>query len=236
MKNIKFYVWALLIGAMSLSFNACNDDDENESVSNEMKGGNIVGTWTYNESQSKNTINGQNADEYLSQLIPSKEDTVNAGNEAAEELDENFNPFEMLDADKINELKVLSKDTLIFNEDGKFYASDDAAGTYETNGNELSLTYTAEDGTVITIKSGADFSKLIQEKAKLPEGGVTLDITSVQYNVVGKTLAIKAIIVATYDLSVILPEDMLQTIAENGMSIGKTTLNIESTSVFNLVE
>lgn len=236
MKNIKFYVWALLIGAMSLSFNACNDDDENGSISDEMKGGNIVGTWTYNESQSKNTINGQNADEYLSQLIPSKEGE-NASNEAADELDdEDFNPFEMLDADKINDLKVLAKDTLIFNEDGKFYASDDASGTYETDGNELSLTYTAEDGTVVTVKSGADFTKLIQEKAKLPEGGVSLEITSVQYSVVGKTLAIKAFMVATYDLSVILPEDMLQKIAENGMSVGKTTLNIESISVFNLVE
>ena len=230
MKNIKFYVWALLIGAMSLSFNACNDDDENENTSNEMKGGNIVGTWVYNENQSKNTINGQNAENYISQLIGGM------GNNENEAIDDTFpNPFEGMDLDKINE-KILAEDTITFKENGEFIAGSEASGTYETNGNELSLSYTAEDGTEITIKKGADYSKLIQEKSGLPAEALSLEINSIQYNAIGKTLAIKAIMVATYDLSAILDEELLQEAANNGVSLGKTTLNIESTSVFNLVE
>lgn len=147
MKNLKYYLYALLIGAFSLSLYSCNeeeDDGTNDGIENNdsskhdtPKGGNIVGEWYFNSKMSEITIGEDDLLPILSTLIP--------------------------DFDIQKAMNVLGE-KVEFKEDGTLIIYDNE-GTYSTNNGDLSISAILENGNPLNLKKGADFAALLEENA-----------------------------------------------------------------------
>lgn len=239
MKNLKFYLCALSLCALSFSFNSCDKDDDNTSDAPEMKGGDITGSWAYDENKSKNLINGEDAESYIAQLMEGmlneSEDLNGLNTEDDESSSGLLSDFGDLDPEELASFLPEGSDTITFLSNGTFSAGE-VSGKYETNGNNLSITYTDEKGKEFTAKGGVDYSDLIAETVPELKDAVSVKINSIQYSVTGNTLAIKAVMVVTYDLSSFMSEEELKLAKENGVNMGKTTLNVVSTSAFNKIQ
>ena len=147
MKNLKYYLYALLIGAFSLSLYSCNEEEDeeiNDGIENNdnskhdtPKGGNIVGEWYFNSKMSEITIGEDDLLPILSTLIP--------------------------DFDIQKAMNVLGE-KVEFKEDGTLiiYGNE---GTYSTNNGDLSISAILENGNPLNLKKGADFAALLEENA-----------------------------------------------------------------------
>ena len=147
MKNLKYYLYALLIGAFSLSLYSCNEEEDeeiNDGIENNdsskhdtPKGGNIVGEWYFNSKMSEITIGEEDLLPVLSTLIP--------------------------DFDIQKAMNVLGE-KVEFKEDGTLiiYGNE---GTYSTNNGDLSISAILENGNPLNLKKGADFAALLEENA-----------------------------------------------------------------------
>lgn len=201
MKKLKFLGWAILAGAMALSFNSCGDDDDDEILDNgqeqngengqngkqeEAKGGNIVGTWVLDVNASSSDINA-----------PGLEDLMQSDPEMASEY-----------ADAATDM---IGNTIIFSEDGRvemWYEDEDSlSGTYKTNGSELELTLPDENGVMHTMKTGVD---IIKEFSQGEEGEqdfsqyMSMKVTSMQYTAEGNKLVININANGSFDLKAMM--------------------------------
>jgi hypothetical protein len=146
MKYFKYYLYALLIGALSVSFYSCNEEDDeltdetensNSSKYDTPRGGNIVGEWYFNSKMSEITIGEEDLLPVLSTLIP--------------------------DFDIQKAMNVLGE-KVEFKEDGSLiiYGNE---GNYSTNNGDLSISAMLENGNPLNLKKRADFAALLEESA-----------------------------------------------------------------------
>jgi len=200
MKKLKFLGWAILAGAMALSFNSCGDDDDDEILDNgqeqngqngqngqkeEAKGGNIVGTWVLDVNASSSDINAPG----LEELMQSDPEMVSEYAGAATDIIGN---------------------TIIFSEGGRvemWYEDEDSlSGTYKTIGSDLELTLPDEDGVMHTLKTGVDIVKEFSEgeESEALSEYMSMKVTSMQYTSEGNKLIINIIANGSFDLKAMM--------------------------------
>ncbi len=183
MKNIKFYALALLLGAGMSVFSSCDkdDDDNNGNSSNgkgdtqqieQMKGGNIVGTWILDESKSSTTINGA------------------ASVDALGDYSKYVN---------VNSIVNLLGDIVTFTEDLKVNTATQK-GTYTIDVENLTVTFPISETDNFTIEGGADLSTLIAAKNPSLANVVSAKLNSFSYTAENNVLTIQVYATVSADI------------------------------------
>lgn len=215
MKNIKFYALALLLGTGMSVFSSCDkdDDDNNGKNSNDkddtqqveqMKGGNIVGTWILDESKSSTTINGAASVDALG-------DYSNYVN--------------------VNSIVNLLGDIVTFTEDLKVNTATQK-GSYTTDVENLTVTFPISETSNFTIKGGADLSTLIAAKNPSLANVVSATMNTFSYTADNNVLTILVYATVSADIDALQSLKSTAVIASDENS--KLILPIIAKFVYNL--
>lgn len=215
MKNIKFYALALLLGAGMSVFSSCDkdDDDNNGKNSNDkgdtqqveqMKGGNIVGTWILDESKSSTTINGTTSVDALG-------DYSNYVN--------------------VNSIVNILGDIVTFTEDLKVNTATQK-GSYTTDVENLTVTFPISETSNFTIKGGADLSTLIAAKNPSLANAVSATLNTFSYTADNNVLTI--LVYATVSADIDALQSLKSTEASASDESSKLILPIIAKFVYNL--
>lgn len=214
MKNIKFYALALLLGAGMSVFTSCDkdDDDNNSGNSNgvnttqveQMKGGDIVGTWILDESKSATTINGAASVDALG-------DYANYIN--------------------VSSMVNLLGDIVTFTEDLKVNTASQK-GSYTTNVENLTVTFPLSETTNFTIEGGADLSTLIAAKNPSLANVVSATLNSFSYTAANNVLTIQVYATVSADIEAL--SSLKSTNASSSSESSKLILPIVAKFVYNL--
>ncbi len=188
MKKLKFLTSAVLFAlAAACTFSACDkdDDDDNGNSNNDgtengqteqqveqMKGGNIVGTWLLDEANSSSTINGEPAEVALG-------DYANYVN--------------------VSSIVNVLGDIVTFTEDLKMSTATQK-GSYKTNAENLSVTLPISETSEFTIEGGTDLSSLITAKNPALEGVVSATLNSFSYTVENNVLTVQVYATVSADI------------------------------------
>lgn len=199
MKTLKFYAWALLMGATAFTFQACGDKDDDNDKSSSSNNDSIVGTWISNENGSSYSVNSKTLKAGELNIDPSNFNIDELINETIENMISDSTLKGMLD---------IVGDTIVFTADNKFFSMGEE-GTYSVSGDQLTMTKTLETGSEVTIKTGADITDMLfEENADLKDykDATTVKVNSLTYNCNGNSLKINIDMSISIGIAKISPE------------------------------